>query len=167
MREDPDPTRPPVLRALSVASSLVRLVWDDRGQSVVELALTLPILCYLLLGGADIARGYAVQLAVQNGARAGAESAAVDYSPTTAEASARAVDEMARTPGLDSASATVTVTFKKTDGSTDCSGTPTVAEPCFATVRVLYTFRTVTPWPLIPNTFTFDRSTTMRMFAAP
>lgn len=145
----------------------MRLAWDERGQSLVELALTLPILAYLLLGGADIARAYAIQLAVQNGARAGAESAAVDYSPTTAEAAARAVDEMDRTPGLNTGTATVTVTFAKSDGTTACSGTPTVADPCFATVRVQYTFRTITPWPLLPNTFTFDRSTTMRMFAAP
>jgi hypothetical protein len=31
-------------------------------------------------------------------------------------------------------------------------------------VRVTYTFRTITPWPMIPNVFTFDRSTTMRQF---
>jgi Flp pilus assembly protein TadG len=145
----------------------VRSVWDDHGQSLVELALTLPILAYLLLGGADVARAYAVQLAVQNGARAGAEGAAVDFSPTTDETSARAIDEMSRTPGLDPGAAVVNVTFAKADGSTACANPPTVADPCFATVRVRYTFRTITPWPLIPNTFNFDRTTTMRMFAAP
>lgn len=134
---------------------------------MVELALSLPLLAFVLLGGADLARAYAVQLAVQNGARAGAEAAAIDYSPTDAEASARAVDEMARTPGLNTASAIVTVTLKQADGVTACLNPPTVEFACFATVRVRYTFRTITPWPLIPNEFTFDRSTTMRMFAAP
>ena len=143
------------------------MAWDERGQSLVELALSLPILVFLLLGGADMARAYAIQLAVQNGARAGAEAAAIDYSPTVAKAQARATDEMSRTPGLASSGAIVNVKFKQTDGLTDCVNPPTVATPCFATVEAKYTFSTITAWPLIPNTFAFDRTTVMRMFAAP
>ena len=130
---------------------------------MVEVALALPLLAYVLLGGADMARAYALQLAVQNGARAGAEAAAIDFSPTAVKAIARARDEMARTPGMDANVAIVTAFFKQPNGTTDCANPPTVAAPCYATVQVRYTFRTVTPWPLIPNTFTFDRSTTMRM----
>lgn len=144
----------------------MRAVRDELGQSVVELALSLPLLAFMLLGAADMARGYAIQLAVQNGARAGAEAAAVDHSPTIAGAAARTRDEMNRTPGMYSGDATVTVVFSRSDG-TACSDPPTVLVPCFATVRVQHTFRTITPWPLIPNEFNFDRSTTMRMFAAP
>ncbi len=132
----------------------------------MELALSLPLLAFMLLGGADMARAYAIQLAVQNGARAGAEAAAVDHSPTAAEAEARARDEMDRTPGMLSSAATVTVTFSQGDG-TACADPPTVLVPCFARVRVQHTFQTITPWPLIPNEFDFDRSTTMRMFATP
>lgn len=148
----------------------MRFLSDGRGQSLVELALSLPLLTFLLLGGADMARAFAIQLAVQNGARAGAEAAAVDHSPTTDKARSRAIDEMGRTPGLstsDPTNPTVTVTFKQGDGLTDCVNPPTVAAPCLATVRVQYTFRTITPWPLIPTVFAFDRSTVMRMFAAP
>lgn len=134
---------------------------DERGQSLVELALTLPILIFGLLGGADLARAYAVQLAVQNGARAGAEAAAIDFAPTETATIARTRDEMARTPGMDAANATVTVTFAQTDGTT-CVDPPTPALPCFVRVRVQYTFNTVTAWPLVPNIANFDRSTTMR-----
>lgn len=147
---------------------------EDCGQSLVELAISLPALVFCLLGGADMARAYAVQLAVQNGARAGAEAAAIDYSPTTAKAQARACDEMGRTPGMNTTvcpnnpnNPTVNVTFAQSDGSTACVNPPTVAAPCFATVEVKYSFNTVTPWPLIPNTFSFDRTTVMRMFASP
>ena len=139
----------------------------ERGQSMVELALTLPIMVFILIGGVDLARAFAMQLAVQNGARAGAEAAAIDFSPTTAEAEARARDEMARTPGMDANVPTVTVTFKQADGVTTCLTTPTVAEPCFATVRVVHTYNAVIPWPLIPNTATFDRQTTMRTIKGP
>ncbi len=140
---------------------------EDRGQSLVELALTLPLLVFMLLGGADMARAYAIQLAVQNGARAGAEAAAIDYSPTAAKAQARAKDEMGRTPGLNSGNATVNVTFAQADGVTACLNPPTVTTPCWATVEAKYTFNLITAWPLIPNTFAFDRTTTMRMFASP
>jgi Flp pilus assembly protein TadG len=140
---------------------------DEAGQSLVEFALTLPLLVYTLIGGADLARAYALQLAVQNGARAGAEAAAIDFAPTVSAAQARALDEMARTPGLDTAQAVVSVSFKRADGTTDCVNPPTIATPCFATVRVQYTFRTVIPWPLIPNVANFDRTTVMRMMAAP
>ena len=139
---------------------------DERGQSIVELALTLPIMVFVLVGGADLARAYAVQLAVQNGARAGAEAAAIDFSPTQSLAVGRARDEMARTPGMDSQAPTVTAAFARTNG-TACLSTPTVADPCFVTVRVVHTFTTVIPWPIVPNTFTFDRFTTMRTIVGP
>lgn len=133
---------------------------------MVEVALLLPLLVFILLAGADLARAYALQLSVQNGARAGAEAAAIDFSPTTATAVSRARDEMNRTPGMNAAAATITAAFAHTDG-TACTTTPTVAAPCFVTVRVVYTFNTVTPWPLIPNTATFDRTTVMRVFKTP
>lgn len=140
----------------------VRHPSDERGQSMVELALTLPILVFTLIGGADLARAYALQLAVQNGARAGAEAAAVNSAPTETAIRARTIDEMDRTPGMTASNAVITVTFKQVDGTTTCVDPPTPALPCYATVRVRYTFRTVTPWPLIPNVANFDRATTMR-----
>lgn len=133
---------------------------------MVEVALLLPLLVFMLIGGADLARAFALQLAVQNGARAGAEAAAIDFAPSTGGAKARALNEMSRTPGLDPAAATIDVTFTRADG-TACTIEPTPADPCWATVRVQYDFRTVTPWPLIPNTAHFDRTTQMRVFKKP
>ncbi len=134
---------------------------------MVETALMLPIMVFLILAGGDMARGYAIQIAIQNGARAGSEAAAIDFTPTASETEARARDEMGRTPGMDGAVPSVSVLFKQVDGVTTCVNPPTKANPCFATVRVQMTWRTITPWPLIPNTFYFDRSTTMRMLSSP
>ncbi len=139
---------------------------DELGQSMVEFGLMLPIMVFLVLAGGDMARGFAIQIAIQNGARAGAEAAAIDFSPTTTETEARSRDEMSRTPGMDGSAPVVTVSFAHSDASA-CTSTPTVALPCFATVRVQYTWHTITAWPLVPNTFSFDRSTAMRMIAAP
>src|SRR5512138_2718611 len=107
-----------------------RLAWDDRGQSMVETALMLPILVFLILAGGDMARGYAIQIAIQNGARAGAEAAAIDYTPTIAETVARARDEMSRTPGMDGQAPNVDVVFAQSDG-TACVSPPTLTHPCF------------------------------------
>lgn len=144
-----------------------RFVEEEHGQSIVEMALMLPILVFLILAAGDMARGYAIQIAVQNGARAGAEAAAIDYTPTVTETEARTRDEMSRTPGMTSSAPSVSVTFKQVDGLTSCLNPPTLATPCFATVRVQYTWRTVTAWPLIPNTFNIDRQTRVRMLSAP
>jgi Flp pilus assembly protein TadG len=152
--------------ALVVDALGTRFRRDERGQSFVETALLLPVLIFLILAGGDLARAYAMQLAVQNGARAGAEAAAIDFSPTTTAAEARARDEMGRTPGMDPAVPTVTVTFA-TAANTQCIvDPPTDGNQCYATVRVQFTFHTVTPWPLIPNTAALDRSTKMRMVKA-
>ncbi|MDQ2913514.1 MAG: pilus assembly protein [Chloroflexota bacterium] len=137
---------------------------DQFGQSMVEMALSLPIMVFLLLGGADMARAFAIQLAVQNGARAGAEAYAIDFTPTSAETILHAQQEMNRTPGMDASLATITVTRKQGDGITNCIASPDILTPCFATVRVQFTFRTIIAWPLIPNVYNFDRRTTMRTF---
>jgi Flp pilus assembly protein TadG len=131
---------------------------------MIEFALVVPVMVFGLVGGADLARAYAVQVAVQNGARAGAESYAIDSTPTTGEAQAAAVAEMNRTPTIQATSANVTVTEAQTDGITACIHPPTNATPCFVTVEVTYTWRSYTAWPLIPNVANFDRSTTFQVF---
>ncbi|MGH2472355.1 MAG: TadE/TadG family type IV pilus assembly protein [Candidatus Limnocylindria bacterium] len=133
---------------------------------MVELALLLPVLVFGLIGAADLARAFALQLAIQNGARAGAEAYAINFTPTQALAISRAIDEMARTPGINTSdpSLNVNADIAQADGVTACIRPPTVATPCFVTVSVQYTFRTIVPWPFIPNTANFDRSTTMRTF---
>jgi len=151
----------------------------EAGQSMVELALLLPVIAVGLIGGADLARAFALQMAVQNGARAGAEAYAIDFTPTKSAAISRALDEMTRTPGMawnctlnpagdtcsdPSIPGTVTIRLAQADGTTPCISPPTVLTPCFVTVQVQYTYRTIAPWPMVPNVANFDRSTTMRTF---
>ena len=145
----------------------------ERGQSMVELALMLPIMSFLLLGGADMSRAFATQLAVQNAARSGAEATALDTTPTSAEATTHVRDELGRTPSVTAGSATITVTFTQADGSSACTGaadtsvagTSSIATPCYARVRVQYTWSTLIPWPLVQRSFTFDRTTMVRRYA--
>ena len=136
----------------------------DGGQSVVELALCLPLLVFALMGGADMARAFALQIAVENGSRAGAESYAIDSTPTPGEARDAATKEINRTPTANAAITDVTVTRAQGDGVTACVIPPTVATPCYVSVRVQYPWSTIVAWPLVPNGGTFDRTTSVRTF---
>jgi Flp pilus assembly protein TadG len=134
---------------------------------MVELALLLPILVFGLIGAADLARAFAIQLAVQNGARAGAEAYAIDFAASPSKAATRAADEIRRTPGINA----LDLDIGTPDGPQHADGTycnttipPTVAEPCFYTVTVQYQFHTLVAWPFIPNVANFNRSTTVRTF---
>ena len=172
------------------AGVFARFLRSERGQSVVELALALPMMTFTLIGGADMARAFAAQLAVQNGARAAAESIALAYTPTGSTAATRVQDEMGRTPGVNVSGActyasntytcggaTVTITYVKRTGNpvveSACtgaadiyasSGTSSLATPCWAKVQVQYSWSTLVPWPGLPRTFAFDRTTYFRRY---
>jgi Flp pilus assembly protein TadG len=128
----------------------VRWGRDRGGQAIVELALMLPLLVFGLIGGADLARAYSAQIAIQNAARAGAEAAVLGVAPTDAAITAYVRDELTGVPGLVSSAATVTVTNS------------TAGAVTYVSVRVTYVWSTLVAWPLVPNQVTFDRSTTMR-----
>lgn len=131
---------------------------------MVELALTLPLLVFSILGGADMARAFALQIAVENGSRAGAESYAIDSTPTNSEAQSAAVNEINRTPTAVATASDVTVTKAQADGVTACVSPPTVATPCYVSVRIVYPWRTIIAWPFVPSSGTFDRTTSVRTF---
>jgi Flp pilus assembly protein TadG len=138
---------------------------DAAGQSMVEIALLLPVLVFGVLGGADLARAFALQIAVENGSRAGAEAYAITSIATNGQATQAAKDEINRTPSANATDSMITVTKTLADGTTACpAGTPTVAIPCYVNVRVQYPWQTLIPWPLVPNSGTFDRTTSMRLF---
>lgn len=125
---------------------------EERAQAFVEFALLLPVLTFLMIGASDLARAYAMQLAVQNGARAGAESAVIGYALTDADITGHVQDEMDRTPGMDASTAVILITR------------PTSGGASYVRVEVKYTYHTIVAWPLIPNTATFDRATQIRSF---
>ena len=132
---------------------------------MVELALTLPLLVFGVVGGADLARAFALQIAVENGARAGAEAYAITSVPTLALAQTAVKEEINRTPTANATDSMITLTTARADGTTMClPGTPTIATPCYVSVRVQYAWQTLIAWPIIPNSGTFDRTTTIRMF---
>lgn len=67
-----------------------RAAAGDTGQSTVELALALPLVCLMLLGVLQVALVVRSQLAVQAAARNGARAAAAAATPDAAAAAAHA-----------------------------------------------------------------------------
>ena len=125
----------------------------ESGQALVETALSLSLLVFTILGGADMARAFAAQMGVQNSARAGAEAWATRAATTDAQAIGYATDELGRIAGVDPAAATITVTH-----TTGAGGESLV------NVRVQYTYRTLAPWPFVPNSLSLDRTATFRNY---
>lgn len=123
----------------------------DEGQALVELALTLPVLVFVLMGGIDLARGFTALTGVQSAAKSAVEAASLGRVSADADIVAAARDDLGRTPGVDASLAAVTVV----------RATGPSAEQLL-TVSVRYTFRTLIAWPLVPNTVVLDRSTTQR-----
>lgn len=108
---------------------------------------------FTILGGADMARAFAAQLGVQNSARAGAEAAVTKVATTDPQIVTYVVDELGRIAGVDAAAATVTVSYPTGPGGES-----------LVSVRVQYTYRTLVPWPFVPNTLSLDRTVTFRNY---
>lgn len=139
----------------------------DCGQAMVEFALLLPLLSFMLLGGIDLARAYAMQLAVQNGARAGAESGAIGYNLTDAQIVTHVQQEMNRTPGMNGANTMGTpTTCPNLNAGENCIlvSHPVVSSVTYMKVEVKFIFQTIIAWPIIPNSATIDRTTQFRVF---
>jgi Flp pilus assembly protein TadG len=80
---------------------------DQRGQSLVEIAVTLPILLLVLMGILDLGRAYWTYITLSDAAAEGAAYAALN--PTdTEQAIARAADSSNGLIELDTALITVT-----------------------------------------------------------
>lgn len=102
---------------------------DDAGQSLVEVALALPILLMLLLGLVDGARAYYFAGVVANAAREGANYAARNGTATLAQVAQRVCDSTGMV-AFGNACPGLTVTCAFANGDT--------------TVEVVYGFSLIT-----------------------
>lgn len=79
---------------MNSAATTGSAVTDDRGQSLVELALALPLLLLVVLGIVDVTRIYAYKGATTNAAQAAAIHAARDPRALADSVCQRARDEL-------------------------------------------------------------------------
>jgi Flp pilus assembly protein TadG len=129
-----------------------------RGAVAVEMAIILPLFVTIVLGCLDFARFLYYYVGVVNAARAGAAYGIMNNytsstkSTWTTNAGTTGQAEMTGMTGLNSNQLTLSVT-SVIDTST---GYNTV------TSTATYPFKTITKWPLFPNTVTMTQSVQMR-----
>ena len=112
---------------------------DQRGQTITEFALILPIFILVLVGIVDFGRAVYASSTIQNAAREAVRTAIVDQNLTAIETAAI---EHAVALGLDGAD--VDVTFMDDDyTSGPCTTTPKVG--CIVEVEVRYAYNAATP----------------------
>jgi Flp pilus assembly protein TadG len=111
----------------------------DRGQTLVEFALILPIFVLLLVGIFDLGRAVYATNTIQNAARQAVRVAIVDQNTSVIESEA-----IQHAVALSIGAADVDVTFLDADYTAgDCSVTPAVG--CIVEVEVRYDFNAATP----------------------
>ena len=144
----------------------------DSGQSLVELALTLPLFLLILLGTAEFARFAWASIETTNAARAGVQYGAQTHvtAADIAGMQAAALNDGVNLTGLTatptstcacSTAATTTLVCKTAISSGSC------ASPAVLLVYVqVTTSSTVKPlyhWPGLPTTFTANGSAVMEV----
>ena len=129
---------------------------EEDGQSLVELALTMPLLIGLLVGAVEYSRMAFASIEVQNAAMAGVQYGAQDTT-TAADTTGIQTAASADAPDITLGPSTVSISCICADGSastclsTDCS---TSAIEKIVTVQTQATFTPVIHTLGIPSTFT-------------
>lgn len=145
-----------------------RLARDDRGASIIELALVAPILASLLIGMVDMARAYSYKLKLEQSAQRAIEK--VQQYQTTTSTYGTLQAEAATAAGVPTANVTIDY-WLECDGvrasnySSVCSGSQTYAR--WVTVAVQGTFTPMFKSKYYPRantdgTFTITGKTGMR-----
>lgn len=140
------------------------ILCGDEGASLLELALTMPLLLLLLVAATDFGRAYYLAMEVAGAAHAGAEYGFQNPTDTTG-IQAAAKDDAPDVPNLTVA--TPAYGCECSDGtsySASCTATPSCLNNVVYTVKVTVstTFKPLLPWPGIPSAFSLSNSATMR-----
>ncbi len=147
---------------------LTRLRRSEAGQSLVELALTLPVLAILLVGAAEFARVAYVAIEVSNAAKAAVAYGAQNptaVANTTAIQNAAILDAANLSPALTSSNVTVSTAGICSSGAactgagstctnTDCQTNAGDHIETVLTVTTSYNFSPVIHLPGLPTSFT-------------
>ncbi len=127
--------------------------WRRAGASAVELAISLPVLLMLSLGGVDIGRAYTTRSAVTNAARVGAEQGAThrltNLTMSTWEDRIQdaILEELQDTPQLDLSRINIDI-----DPVREADGRLRVV------VSVTAAFQTIVRWPGFPRPLSIEHT---------
>ena len=108
---------------------------NDRGGSMVELALLLPLLLLIFAGIGDLGRAFRDYIIITNVAREGARYASLHADPSFAVSTKQAAIDEAQASGITLAPSNVTLTLVPADPAPGQIGT--------ATITVTYRFNLI------------------------
>ena len=136
-----------------------------RGQALVELALTIPLLLLLLFGAGDLARAFSASVTFTNAAGVGAMfgSRSIDAASDVAGITQAAQNDGQNLIGM---SVTTTKYCQCPDGSsilctsTSCAGG--ARSRLYSSVTTQYLFRTLASYPGIPSQLLIAKRVVMR-----
>src|SRR4051812_43043671 len=97
------------MKPLHVLKRLGRQANESRGQSVLELALILPVLMIVLVGAVDLGRLVQAEVVVNNAARVGAQYASIQGIGNTTAIKAQVTAEMTQLQGITASNPGVTI----------------------------------------------------------
>lgn len=140
------------------------------GAALVELALLTPALMLLLYGAIDLGRAYYVGLEVANAAHAGAEYGSQHPSDTAgitaaAKQSAPDLSNLIVTPPTWGCECSDGTSYSAScAATTTCTANSSRGGNVVRRVQVTTsaTYKTLVPWPTIPNSVTLSNTATMR-----
>lgn len=113
---------------------------SQRGQTVVEVALILPIFVLLLVGIFDLGRAVYATSTINNAAREAGRLAIVDQ--TLSQIKAEAVKQSV---ALGLKPADIAIDFRDPSTPNTANSCPVITIGCVAHIRVNYTFMAATP----------------------
>jgi len=142
------------------------LARDIHGVAAIEFAIVAPMLVLAMVCTADLGLGIYRKMQVQNAAQAGAEYAIVhgyvSASITTAVSNATTFSGISATPAPSQFCGCPSSTGVTT---TDCGGTCSGGSSpgTYVSVGAQAKYTTILPYPIMPNSFTFNARSTVRI----
>ncbi len=112
---------------------------SERGQSLTELALLLPMLLLLVLGTLDLARIYEVYVSIQNAAREGARYASAK--PTDSAGVTAAVNRELTNTGISLTGAPTVSCQVYPDGTSEACDADGIKDSDYVTVQISTRYR--------------------------
>lgn len=134
----------------------------EKGQSMVELAMILPVLALLLVLVGDLARVFYASIGLASAARAGVQYGAQNY---TTAIDFNSIQRAALNDGQTVSGITAQATnFCMCNGDTVACSPPQCSQPqLYVKVKTSATFHTILPYPGLPSQFPLTSTAVMEV----